>query len=391
MIGQRLQQMRLARGLSLEGLAAKMGGIVSKQALSKYERELANPSPVVLTRLASALGVHASYFFKAPSMRVEFIAYRSAILSNRESMQLRSRIQHDIEARVSVLNLLGKADGSQIPVGAFPVNSPDDAEKAADALRSKWQLGMEPILNLTDTLENNSVCVFDIEAGDNFDGISAKVFDDENRLQTVALVTRFNVDEVRQRLNLAHELGHVVMRVNRSLDDETAAFRFGAAFLAPARRVYEEIGQKRTAIQLEELMMLKKRFGLSAQSLARRLCQLEIINESYYSEWRSFFAKLGWTRHEPEDWPHESSEWMEKQVRRLVAEGSIGADEARSLLGDKIDAEKPESLIRRTEFLKLPIEKRREILAQEAIALAKHYAEPEPTLAPIGEGDIIDY
>ena len=33
----RLKQLRLARGLSLDELAAAMGGIVTKQALSKYE------------------------------------------------------------------------------------------------------------------------------------------------------------------------------------------------------------------------------------------------------------------------------------------------------------------------------------------------------------------
>ena len=35
MICQRLKQLRLARGLSLDALAAEMGGIVTKQALSK--------------------------------------------------------------------------------------------------------------------------------------------------------------------------------------------------------------------------------------------------------------------------------------------------------------------------------------------------------------------
>ena len=63
MIGKRLQQLRLSRCLSLESLAAKMGGIVTKQALSKYELGKANPSPYILSKLAEALGTNASYFF----------------------------------------------------------------------------------------------------------------------------------------------------------------------------------------------------------------------------------------------------------------------------------------------------------------------------------------
>ena len=60
MIGERLIQLRLAQNLTLDALAEKMGGIVTKQALSKYEQNQAQPSPIVLTKLSAALGVKAS-------------------------------------------------------------------------------------------------------------------------------------------------------------------------------------------------------------------------------------------------------------------------------------------------------------------------------------------
>ena len=60
MIEKRLKQLRLANGLSLEGLATRLGGFVTKQALSKYEQGKAKPSPVVLNKLASVLGVKAA-------------------------------------------------------------------------------------------------------------------------------------------------------------------------------------------------------------------------------------------------------------------------------------------------------------------------------------------
>ena len=76
MLSQRLRVLRLARGLSLDGLAAQMGGIVTKQALSKYELDKARPSPVVLNKLAAALGVKAAYLWSDPTIEVEFVAYR---------------------------------------------------------------------------------------------------------------------------------------------------------------------------------------------------------------------------------------------------------------------------------------------------------------------------
>ena len=60
MLATRLQRLRRARGLSLEELAAEMGGIVTKQALSKYETGKATPSPVILNKLAGVLNVKSA-------------------------------------------------------------------------------------------------------------------------------------------------------------------------------------------------------------------------------------------------------------------------------------------------------------------------------------------
>ena len=68
LIGRRLRQLRLARNLSMEALAAEMGGIVTKQAISKYENDRAQPSPTVLTKLASVLGVKATFLFHEPTI-----------------------------------------------------------------------------------------------------------------------------------------------------------------------------------------------------------------------------------------------------------------------------------------------------------------------------------
>ena len=57
MLGSRLRQFRLALGLSMDELVAAMGGVVTKQSLSKYERGLSMPTAAVLRGLSKALGV----------------------------------------------------------------------------------------------------------------------------------------------------------------------------------------------------------------------------------------------------------------------------------------------------------------------------------------------
>jgi Zn-dependent peptidase ImmA (M78 family)/DNA-binding XRE family transcriptional regulator len=392
MIARRLQQLRTARNLSLEELALQMGGIVTKQAISKYEHGKANPTPTVLAKLANVLGVNASLFFTEPSIKVEFIAYRqSGKLLEKESDRIKSLIECELENRIEILNLLGEADGSKIPIKAFKIERIVDTEIAAEKLRERWRLGLEPIRNVTDTLENRNICVLNIEASSDFDGISAKAFDQDNNLKTVALVTRTNVDVVRQRFNLAHELGHLVLDFGKKLnedDREKAVLRFGPAFLAPAKRIYEDIGERRSAIQLEELFLLKRRFGLSIQSLILRLLELGIINSSYYWNWFSLINKLGWRKGEPEDWEVESSSWLEKNVLRLFSEGVIDKNTAKRIIGERIDFDFPESVIHRQEFMKLPLEKRREILADQAEKVAKRYEEIK---SEFNGGDIVEY
>ncbi len=376
MIGRRLQQVRLARRISLESLAAEMGGIVTKQALSKYELDKANPSPYILRKLAEALGVNASYFFKEPEISVEFVAYRkSRRLLEKDKKALRALIEQTLEERVRILDLTGQSNGSRIPVRKFKVKEMEDAEKAAQELRVRWNLGLDPIQNAVSVLEDNSLSVLDIEANDDFDGISAVVRDKESNVKTVALVTRAGIAGERQRLNLAHELGHLVLDISEDIDEEKAAFRFGAAFLAPAPKIFQHIGGKRALIQLQELLILKQRFGLSIQALVHRLHDLDVITDSYYQQWFMKINRYGWRKQEPEEWPFEKPLWLKRNVLRLVAEGIMSQSEGERILGEKLELETPASVTERRAFLKLPIEKRRAILSQQASNVARLYEE----------------
>lgn len=389
MNGRRLQQLRLARNLSLEALTVQMGGMITKQAISKYEHGKAKPTPTVLAKLASALGVNASYFFTEPSIRVEFIAYRqSGSLLERESNRLKNKVELDMENRVEILELLGQADSTKIPLKTYNINEQEDTEEAAQDLRNYWGLGLDPICNVVETLERNSISIVNVEANNEFDGVSARVYDNANELKAVALVVRCNVDVVRQRLSLAHELGHLVMNVSNSLNEEDAAFRFGKAFLAPAKSIYEDIGKKRSLIQMDELIALKKRYGLSIQALLIRLCELDIISKSHCNDWYSMIDKLNWRNHEPNDWPDEKTDWLKNQVIRLFIEGIVDKNTVKRIIGEDTEFNFPTCVVQKHQFLKLPLEKRRELLEKQAASVIDKYSD---TLDEIDGGDIIEY
>jgi transcriptional regulator with XRE-family HTH domain len=391
MISQRLKQLRLARGLSLEALAAELGGVVTKQALSKYEQGQAQPSPRVLTKLAASLRVKAAHLFSEPDINVEFIAYRKVSkLPQREQLRIESCVSRSLEERVRLQQLTHLSNDVQLPVRAFPIDEVEQAEQAAEQLRELWHLGLDPIANVMGILEDHFVHVIDLDTADGFDGISAVAYDTTQQVIAAAAVTRSGVPGERQRLNLVHELGHLVLCVSNDVDEEKAAFRFGTAFLAPAESLYQEVGRQRTSVSFEELLLLKQRFGLSLQALLYRLRDLRIITAYQHKHWCIQINKHGWRRQEPEELPSEQPQWLRKNILHALAEKLISREEAQNLLKEFINIEEPLALIEHRAFMRLPLTERNRILAEQAEKMADFY-EQDTEWRDTQGGDFIDY
>jgi Zn-dependent peptidase ImmA (M78 family)/DNA-binding XRE family transcriptional regulator len=391
MFATRLKQLRLARGFTLDGLAGKMGGVITKQALSKYEKGIASPSPAVLTKLAEALSIKSAELFQESTVIIELLAYRKrAALLKRDKETIESLVKESLEERIRLQSLVQEQGRLNLPVRKFRVDRLEDAEKAADLLRKQWKLGEAPIANVITLLEDQLVHVFEIDTpSDKFDGISALAFDEERVLKGAAVISRNMIAGERQRLNTVHELGHLVLDVAEEVDEEKAAFRFAGAFLAPASMVYREVGRSRSSIQLKELLLLKKRFGMSIQALLFRLRDLGIINDSVY-KWSCIQVnRMGMRKKEAGEMAREEPQWLKRNVLRAVSEGVLPRDEAERLLGEPLEEEHRQFLDRNA-FMKLPVEERRKILEEQAKALKKHYDELVEQEVP-GGGDFFDY
>ncbi len=76
MIGHRLKIARAAAGLSLRGLADAMAGLVTAQAIGKYERDEDMPGSRVLIALAEALGVTEDYLLSEDEIALEGVDFR---------------------------------------------------------------------------------------------------------------------------------------------------------------------------------------------------------------------------------------------------------------------------------------------------------------------------
>ena len=395
--GERIRRLRRARGMTQQALAEATGGLVTKQSISKYERGRSQPSPNVLRKLADVFGVKTTDLFREPPARIEFEAYRKfARLGKRKQEEIESRIRERLEARLRLQDLLGELRDSVIPSKTWTVRNLEEAEAAAGKLREKWELGQAPIASVTDVLEEHYIHVIALDADDHFDGVSAFAYDDDTLLAAAVVCHRGRSGE-RQRLSLTHELAHLVLEVkeegsgSEDFDEEKAAYRMGAAFLAPAGPLLREVGRRRRSLQVQELLMLKRRYGLSVQALIYRLKDLGVISQNQFKQWFIRIWKLGWRKEEPEPLPPEEPQWLRRNVLRAFSEEIVTKQEAERLLGEAVGEDEDATLARQRSFMELSSEERRGVLKRQAQSLTEHYEENSEERQELQGSDFTEY
>lgn len=332
-VGERVRQGRRMAGLNQRQLADMAG--VSAQAISKYERNLDVPGSNVLLRLARAMGVSVEFFLRQQSLtKVEPKFRKRQTLSIKKERTLLSQVSDWLERYLEIDAILSSEGvGLQFvyPDG-FPreIASFKDAETAAEDLRRAWDLGIGPVENLTDLLESKGFKIGVMDADTKFD---ACTFQAENDLAVTAIVTRSNMPGDRQRFSMAHELGHLMLRL-KGLDEEKAANRFASAFLVPDAAARFELRGRRTDLSLYELHLLKHKYGMSMMAWIYRAQDLGIISEAKARDLFKIFSSKGWRKQEPGDSiPAEIPSRFERLVMGAMADNIISESRAGELLG----------------------------------------------------------
>ena len=86
----------------------------------------------------------------------------------------------------------------------------------------------------------------------------------------------------------------------------------------------------------------------------------------------------------------EQPNWLRRSVLRAFSEGLLAQEEAEEMLGETLRVGQPLSLVERRAFLRLPMEERRRILAEQARKMAAHY-EKDSEWKELQGGDIVEY
>src|SRR5579883_3203398 len=110
-LGKRIREMRVARGITQEALAAQAG--VSQATLSRIEMQQVTPSGATAERVAAALGIELR--------RLEGLPPRT-VLRPGEARRLLPAARIAVEARYSEISMATRLNQARLTLGREEVN-----------------------------------------------------------------------------------------------------------------------------------------------------------------------------------------------------------------------------------------------------------------------------
>ena len=376
MLPERLREARLAAGLTQAELAVLLEDeqvSLTKAALSKYELGKSTPTPRVFRALCRALGVRPGLLLTEPQVAIEWRAFRKkARLSKTRQAQVKVIAARRVESHVRLQRLIDPDARARLPAPR-PIETVAEAEDVANELREHWRLGTSPIESVTETIEDRGCVVVECDGADrDFDGLSGWA---DSSFPVIVMGRGEPAD--RRRLNLAHEVGHLLIEPTH-VDEEKAAFRFGAAFLAPREACYSELGKRRRSVSLSELGYLKRKYGLSMAAWIYRATDLGIVSDRHANSlWRKM-SSLGWRTREPEEFVgREEPTKLRQLALRALSEGLVTPERAEAILPGIVQEQRDCKASLAMRLRTLPPQRREAALSTAAKALAGYYGETD--------------
>jgi Zn-dependent peptidase ImmA (M78 family)/DNA-binding XRE family transcriptional regulator len=330
----RLILARKRRRLTSKELADLIG--VSPVTVSRLESANNPPDPATVDAFVRVLRFPREFFYGDD---IDELTKEAASFRGMTTMTARER-----ESALSAGQLAYLL--SDYVAARFNLPAPDlldlsherDPAGAARTLRQQWGLGEQPVGNMIKLLESKGVRVFSlVENTKTVDAFSCW----RNGIPYVFLNT-FKTTE-RSRLDAAHELAHLTLHKHggpqQGREAEMEANSFASSFLMPRADVVSRITSVRI---LDQLIVAKKRWGVSVAALAYRLHKLSILSDWQYRTFCIQINQRGFNTSEPNGLPPEESVvwkkvftqlWSDKVSKNQVAASlNLPADEIENLV-----------------------------------------------------------
>lgn len=333
---KRLVNARKIRCLSQRRLCDRLGGIISSNAIAKYETGKMIPSSTVLIALSKALELDLDYFFRPFTISVDYEKFefrKKSSLGKKAENAVKEFSIMQMEKYLEIEQVTNDGREFDIDYSQYPVRNANDARSLANRLRQDLELGVDGIPCPLEILENRGVKVIEVNADAKFDGSCIADFD-----IPVIILNKCGTAE-RKRLTLFHELAHLILRFEEGVDVECLCNIFASEVLLPSHILKELLGVRRKNISLVELKDIQRKYGLSAEAIMVKAKQIGIITEGCH---KSFCIKQNVdeafkTLVRSSVFPDESATRFERIVYKALSDELISTSKAATLLSISVD------------------------------------------------------
>ncbi|WP_277355181.1 helix-turn-helix domain-containing protein [Leptospira meyeri] len=332
---RKLAEIRRIRGYNQSALATEIG--LSRNSISLYEKGNTFPESETIHKLANALNVPATFFFKededdfAISSPIFFRKFASSNLTHRLMAEGRTEWLAKIYSILSNYISFPSVNLPDFNKSPFLIEYSDsEIESIAEETRSYFGLGMNPIGNLINILEYKGIIFGKFSIANSLDAFSLWM-NFRNCNVPFILIDQIKDSPTRTRFNCSHELGHLVLHKNLSLNliNDSIAFKrieeqadaFASAFLMPKENIFSKV---KPSFGIDDLMKLKKVWGASVQAIIMRANKLGIFNDNKKTYLFKKLNYLGLNRRDPIDdlIKTESPSLLKESINKLINEAN---------------------------------------------------------------------
>ena len=336
-IPERLRAARKARRVSQVDLGQMVG--LTRQAISAFERGDKFPEPATVAKFCGALDQPMSFF--TADMPDLFGRFSPRFFRKFGPETVRRNEACEVLGEWFVRSARYLDDYVNYPEINIPEFSPhndtsysfEEIQEAADFCRVHWGLGKGPISNVTALLESKGVVICRYELG----GENVEAFSFWSGPRPFIFMTSEKECGVRNRFDLAHELGHLVLHrwiEETELQDkavlkrvEQEADKFAGAFLLPQKSFMNEVYTPR----LDAFVPLKKRWRVSIQAMIYRCSDLGLFDSEQVLKLRKQISFRKWRKKEPLDDPNiipiEQPKLLKKAVEMIIDSKRLHPDD----------------------------------------------------------------
>lgn len=336
--GQRLRSAREMKGLSMADLSQELSGLVTRQSICKYEAGKMLPDSTVLLRLARILDVKPDYFFRPFSITLSGIEFRKkASMSAKARKSVEQQVLDNVERYFEIEEICRLPHVPSVLSEPHPIRKEEDVKSLVSLMRQEWGLGDDGIVDVISLLENHGIKVVEIDCPESFDGLSGKAED------AFVIVVNKAFQPERKRFTALHELGHLVMQFDETIDNkkkEALCHLFASDFLIPQKSFKKCVGEiVNGRLNIRLFSDIQRSFGISIDALICKAHDGGLISDSRYKYY--FIQKSQNPRLkeyvEQSRIEDEHPERFESLVYDAYAKDIISVSKAASLLNTSVD------------------------------------------------------